>query len=67
MFQESNKSSREEINVEKDIFEVLKCATTMGEGLEETLQGLKQHFCPMHLQQLLLVTMRKKNMLKRES
>jgi hypothetical protein len=45
-FQESNESSREERNVDKYIFEVFKRVTTMGEGLEETLQGLKQHFLP---------------------
>ncbi len=46
MFQESSESLKEERNVEKDIFEALKHATTMGEWLEETLQGLKQHFLP---------------------
>jgi hypothetical protein len=31
MFQESSESLKEERNVEKDIFEALKHATTMGE------------------------------------
>jgi hypothetical protein len=40
-FQESSKNSREEKNVERKILEVLQYATIMGEGLEETLQGLQ--------------------------
>lgn len=39
-FQENSESSREMKNIETKIFEALQCATTMGEGLEETLQGL---------------------------
>jgi hypothetical protein len=36
-------------NIETKIFEALQCATTMGEGLEETLQGLWRHFSPPNL------------------
>ncbi len=36
-FQENNKSSKEDKNIEKEIFEALKHANIMGEGLEETL------------------------------
>ncbi len=45
-FQESNESPKEEINVEKDIFEALQHAGTMGEWLEETLWGLWQNNSP---------------------
>jgi len=39
IFRESNESSREERDVKQEIFEALKHVTTMGEGLEKTLQA----------------------------
>ncbi len=39
-FQESNKSSKEEKNVEREIFEALQHVAIVGEGFEETLRGL---------------------------
>jgi len=42
VFWKSSGSSREELDIEQEIFEALKCATIMG-GLEETLQGLQRH------------------------
>ncbi len=46
IFRESNESSREERDVKQEIFEALKHVTTMGEGLEKTLQGLWIQFPP---------------------
>jgi hypothetical protein len=49
-FQESSESCEEERNIKRKIIKALQHAATMGEGLEETLQGLRRHFCPLHLQ-----------------
>lgn len=37
IFQENSQSFGEEINIEREIFDALQCATIMGEGFEETL------------------------------
>jgi hypothetical protein len=39
-FKESNESCENERNIEREILEGLQHVATMGEGLEETLQGL---------------------------
>jgi hypothetical protein len=46
-FHESNERSRKCKNVKQEIFETLKCAATMGEGLEETLRDLRRHTTPL--------------------
>jgi len=47
VFQENNESYGEERDVECEIFEALKCATTMGERFEETLQDFQKQFSPL--------------------
>jgi hypothetical protein len=40
LFQENSESFGEEKNVEREMFEALQHAATMGKGFKETLQGL---------------------------
>lgn len=64
VFLESTKSYGEWRDVKWEILEALRCVTTMGEGLEETLKDLWKQTPPSTPQLLLLVILRRKNRLK---
>ncbi len=66
-FQESNKNSIEERNVEREILEALQHVTTMGERLEETLQGLQQHFLPPTPTVIVINDLKKKNQVEKKT